>query len=100
MRIQLSALAASVVLLSLAASVRAEKSRAWQTGKVIESGSQRMSQITGVSSGQWLHPSLSRHLKGVLRTIGGCANLRIDRSTLINNHEWKTLGESASSASA
>jgi len=31
--------------------IHAEKARAWQAGKVIESGSQRMSEITGVSNG-------------------------------------------------
>ena len=51
MRFQLSVVAASMVLLGLATPVRAERARAWQAGKVIESGSQRMSEITGVSPG-------------------------------------------------
>ena len=51
MQIQRSVLAASMVLLSWAAPGRAEKARAWQTGKVIESGSQRSSQVTGLASG-------------------------------------------------
>jgi len=31
--------------------IHAEKARDWQNGKIIESGSQRMSEVTGVSSG-------------------------------------------------
>lgn len=41
----------------------------------------------------WIHPDLSNKVKKIVRSIHGCSDLRIVRSTLINNEEWKRLGE-------
>ena len=43
----------------------------------------------------WLHESLSSHLKRTLKSIPGCRDLEIVRSTLISNEEWQRHGESA-----
>ena len=37
----------------------------------------------------WLHSSLVNNLKQLLKSIPGCAKLKITRSTLIGNENWK-----------
>jgi hypothetical protein len=54
-----------------------------------------LSCIDQITLSPWIHKALSRHVKETLRSIKGCANLKIVRSTLISNEEWKKLGESA-----
>ncbi len=49
--------------------------------------------IDRITLSPWIHPALSSHVKIMLRSIKGCSALRIMRSTLIGNEEWKTLGE-------
>jgi hypothetical protein len=44
----------------------------------------------------WLHSSLSDQIKRTLWDIEDCSQLRINRSTLISNDEWRTFGETAS----
>ena len=43
----------------------------------------------------WLHPSLSGDVKRMLKTIPGCNQLEIYRSTLIANATWKNFAEKA-----
>jgi hypothetical protein len=37
----------------------------------------------------WLHPSLVNNVKQLLKSIPGCDKLKITRSTLIGNENWK-----------
>jgi len=48
--------------------------------------------IARITLSPWAHPSLTKHVKEVLKSISGCKNLEIVRSTLIGNNEWKTIG--------
>ena len=41
----------------------------------------------------WLPHALSGDIKRLLRSIPGCAKLKIARSTLISNEEWKNFAE-------
>ncbi len=43
----------------------------------------------------WVHKALVPHLKDMLHEIDGCEKMKIVRSTLIGNEEWKRLGEAA-----
>lgn len=43
----------------------------------------------------WLHPAFSEHVKKTLWKIKDCGELRINRSTLISNEDWKNFGDSA-----
>ena len=54
-----------------------------------------LSCIDRITLSPWMHPSLSSYVKEVLRSIDGCRDLDIVRSTLIGNEEWKSLGEDA-----
>jgi hypothetical protein len=37
----------------------------------------------------WLHPALANNVKLLLKSISGCDKLKITRSTLIGNENWK-----------
>jgi hypothetical protein len=54
-----------------------------------------LSCIRGVSLSPWMHPSLSQSTAAAIRAIEGCARLRVSRSTLISNDQWKALGQNA-----
>ena len=54
-----------------------------------------LSCIDKVTLSPWLPRALGERVKILLRTIDGCHDLKIHRSTLISNEEWKSLGESA-----
>jgi hypothetical protein len=54
-----------------------------------------LSCIRGVSLSPWMHPSLSQSTAAAIRAIDGCARLRVSRSTLISNDQWKALGQNA-----
>jgi hypothetical protein len=43
----------------------------------------------------WIHPDLAKHVREVLRSIRNCRGLKIRRSRLISNDQWKSFGESA-----
>jgi hypothetical protein len=51
--------------------------------------------IRSISLSPWMHPSLSKSTVASVRAINGCANLKVSRSTLISNEQWKSLGKSA-----
>lgn len=51
--------------------------------------------ISRITLSPWIHPDLSDRLKLILRSIKGCSALKIHRSTLIGNEEWKRLGDDA-----
>ena len=54
-----------------------------------------LSSIDRVTLSPWIHPTLSSRVKQMLSSIEGCRVLKIVRSTLIGNEEWKRLGEAA-----
>ena len=51
--------------------------------------------IERITLSPWIHPSLSDGVKKTLKSLPGCADLEIVRSTLISNEEWKRIGEEA-----
>ncbi|GGC61547.1 hypothetical protein GCM10011396_05610 [Undibacterium terreum] len=71
---------------------------------IFESGDQTMrslditlplSCIERISLSPWLHKNLADATKEAIKAIDGCAGLKVYRSTLIGNEEWKTIGGSA-----
>ena len=53
-----------------------------------------LSCIDRVTLSPWLAKTLGQRVVNLLRTIDDCHKLKIHRSTLISNEEWKNLGES------
>jgi hypothetical protein len=51
--------------------------------------------IRSVSLSPWMHGSLSTSTAAAIRAIGGCSKLKVSRSTLISNEQWKSIGKSA-----
>jgi hypothetical protein len=43
----------------------------------------------------WMHRSLYLEVKALLKSIPGCGGLKILRSTLIGNDDWKAFGDAA-----
>jgi hypothetical protein len=54
-----------------------------------------LSCIDRITLSPWLHSKFSSNIKTTIQGIAGCGALKITRSTLIGNQEWKNLGESA-----
>ena len=51
--------------------------------------------IRSVSLSPWLNANLSDSAVKAVRAIDGCARLRVSRSTLISNEQWKAFGKNA-----
>lgn len=51
--------------------------------------------IQSISLSPWMPPSLSKATVAAIRAIDGCAKLKVSRSTLVSNEQWKSLGKSA-----
>ena len=51
--------------------------------------------IRSVSLSPWMHPTLSDSTVKTIREIQGCAKLKVSRSTLISNDQWKRYGAGA-----
>jgi hypothetical protein len=51
--------------------------------------------IERITLSPWIPSALSDHVKCTIKEIDGCSALKVYRSTLISNENWKTLGESA-----
>lgn len=51
-----------------------------------------LSSISRITLSPWAHKSLAEPIKKLLKTIDGCAELPLFRSTLIGNEEWKNIG--------
>jgi hypothetical protein len=56
----------------------------------------RLSSIRSISLSPWIHSSLAGPTVDAIRAISGCAKLRVSRSTLISNEEWKRYAAGAS----
>lgn len=48
--------------------------------------------ISRVVLSPWLPPSVSEPVKDVIRGLDGCASIKVFRTSLIDNLEWKRLG--------
>jgi hypothetical protein len=51
--------------------------------------------IQRVTLSPWIPLALTEHLKSTLRGIDGCEALKVFRSTLISNEQWKDFAEDA-----
>jgi hypothetical protein len=51
--------------------------------------------IRSVSLSPWLHTNLSETTVATVRSLPGCENVKISRSTLISNEQWKALAMNA-----
>jgi hypothetical protein len=45
--------------------------------------------ITRINLSPWMPKALSNSVKATIRSIPGCADLRLNRSTLVENNQWK-----------
>lgn len=54
-----------------------------------------LSAISRITLSPWLHPSLDKEVKALLKKIEGCEKLKIYRSTLISNADWMKHGLAA-----
>jgi hypothetical protein len=52
-----------------------------------------LSCIESISLNPWIHPDLYIQIKKALCAIDGCDSVKISRSTLIGNEEWKKFGD-------
>jgi hypothetical protein len=51
--------------------------------------------IERITLSPWIPSALSDHVKSTIKEIGGCGAMKVYRSTLISNENWKALGEGA-----
>ena len=51
----------------------------------------KISWIKRITLSPWVPKALARSAKGILKSIDGCGNLRVVRSTLIENEKWKDV---------
>jgi len=51
-----------------------------------------LSCIDKITLSPWAHKSLNDHVKKILIGIDGCKNIKIVKSTLVSNNEWKRIG--------
>jgi hypothetical protein len=51
--------------------------------------------IERITLSPWIPAVLSDHVKSTIKEIEGCNSMKVYRSTLISNENWKALGESA-----
>ena len=51
--------------------------------------------VRSISLSPWMHASLSKATVAAIRGIDGCERLKVSRSTLISNEQWKSLGQTA-----
>ena len=54
-----------------------------------------LSCIRSISLSPWLHASLKASMVKSICAIDGCAKLKVSKSTLISNEQWKTFGKNA-----
>jgi hypothetical protein len=55
----------------------------------------QLSSISRVTLSPWMHASLAKSVKDLLRSMPGCSSLQVVRSTLIGNDEWMKCGGAA-----
>lgn len=52
-----------------------------------------LTSITRITLSPWAHKSLATPMKALLKSIEGCEDLEIVRSTMVDNREWKNIGQ-------
>lgn len=57
-----------------------------------------ISAIEHIALSPWLHESVASHVIAVIKALPGCKNLKVHRSTLIENERWKECGMKALAA--
>lgn len=55
----------------------------------------QISSIRSVSLSPWMHGTLSKSTADAIRAIDSCGKIKVSRSTLISNEQWKSYGSSA-----
>ena len=55
-----------------------------------------ISAIDRIVVSPWIHRALYQHVRTSLNSVVGCSGLKVTRSTVISNEEWKSLGDGAS----
>jgi hypothetical protein len=58
-----------------------------------------LSAIKRISLSPWMPQALSKSVVSTLRSIDGCASLKISRSTLVENKKWKSIAKRLQAAS-
>jgi hypothetical protein len=54
-----------------------------------------LSCIDGITLSPWIPKELVAHVRDMIRGIDGCSKIKIVRSTLVGNDEWKRIGDHA-----
>lgn len=52
-----------------------------------------LSSINRIVLSPWLPESVAAHVKLVIKNISGCSNIKVYRSTLVENEDWKSFAE-------
>jgi len=52
-----------------------------------------LASINRIVLSPWLPKSVADHVKSVIKSISGCSNIRVYRSTLVENEDWKSFAE-------
>ncbi|WP_300335077.1 hypothetical protein [Accumulibacter sp.] len=55
----------------------------------------RVSSIRSISLSPWMHSTLSKSTTSAIRAVEGCKELKVSRSTLISNEQWKNYAAKA-----
>jgi hypothetical protein len=55
----------------------------------------QLGSIRSISLSPWMHSALSQSTADAIRAIDGCETLKVSRSTLISNEQWKSYGSGA-----
>lgn len=55
----------------------------------------RLASIRSISLSPWMHSSLSKSTVNSIRATNGCEKLKVSRSTLISNEQWKRYANNA-----
>jgi hypothetical protein len=53
-----------------------------------------LSSIDKILLSPWLHRNLSKTISHIIKSIDDCGHLKVRRSTLVNNEEWRKIGSS------
>ncbi|MGO4033199.1 hypothetical protein AB2359_17565, partial [Vibrio cholerae] len=53
-----------------------------------------LASINRIVLSPWLPQSVADHVKSVIKNISGCSNIKVYRSTLVENEDWKSFAES------
>jgi hypothetical protein len=54
-----------------------------------------LSCINKLTFSPWIHPDVFESVRATLKELPSCKRIRMFRSTLIGNEEWKEIGDSA-----